>query len=242
LPPDVPELQIPEAWQQVLPMGALQPVLDHIASFLSEEVREGHEFFPSPPDIFRALELTPPETLKAVILGQDPYHGPGQAHGLSFSVPKGVLAPPSLNNVLTEYQDDLGLPRPHPRQGDLTPWASQGVLLLNTSLTVRNNTPLSHARVGWSAVTDAILRHVQSRTEGMVVHLWGMSAQAKAGIFEGSHHRILKTVHPSPLSAHRGWFGSKSFSRTNEALTEMGRSPVDWTLPAPKPAEATALF
>lgn len=212
-------------------MEVLGPRIHAIATFLEREASAGHTVFPSSKVIFRALELTPPSALKAVILGQDPYHGPGQAHGLAFSVPHGTQAPPSLLNILTELQNDLGIRRPQPTHCDLTPWAKQGVLLLNTFLTVREGSPLSHARIGWDAVTDAILSAVRHRQDGVAVVLWGNHAATKGRIFEGSHHIVVRAPHPSPLSAYRGFFGSKPFTRINEALTTLGKSPIDWRFP-----------
>ncbi|MCX7676703.1 MAG: uracil-DNA glycosylase, partial [Alteraurantiacibacter sp.] len=179
----------------------------------------------------RALELTPLNQVKAVILGQDPYHGPGQAHGLAFSVPRGITPPPSLLNIYKELQADLGLAPP--AHGNLEAWARQGVLLLNASLTVEDGKPASHAGRGWEAITDALVAAVAARREPAVFILWGSHAQKKAQRIPALHtgtHLLLQSAHPSPLSAHRGFFGSRPFSRTNAFLEKAGRGMIDWRL------------
>lgn len=188
--------------------------------------------FPPRGQRLRALELTPLDSVKVVILGQDPYHGPGQAHGLSFSVPQGVRQPPSLVNIFKELQSDLGIAPP--AHGNLEAWAQQGVLLLNNSLTVESGQAASHAGRGWDAITDAVVAAVAAREEPTVFILWGSHAQAKAAriseLREGSRHLILRSPHPSPLSSHRGFFGSRPFSKANAFLEEHGRGAIDWRL------------
>ncbi len=178
--------------------------------------------------VYNALRLTPPENIKCVIVGQDPYHGPGQAMGLSFSVPRGVEPPPSLKNIFKELHDDTGLPLPS--GGDLTPWAEQGVLLLNALLTVERGAPLSHDCLGWARVTDAVLQVVNGLPQPIVFLLWGNPAQRKAAFLNNANHLVLKAPHPSPLSAHRGFFASQPFSQTNAFLTAHNVKPIDWTL------------
>lgn len=221
---------LPPSWRAVL-----SPVLDTVEArqlggwLLAEEAR-GKEVFPPRGSRLRALELTPLDQVSVVILGQDPYHGPGQAHGLSFSVPEGVRIPPSLVNIFKELQADLGVPpKAH---GNLEGWARQGVLLLNTALTVKSGKAGSHAKKGWAAITDAVVAAVAAQAKPCVFILWGNHAQGKAaridGLQDGSAHLVLRSVHPSPLSAHRGFFGSKPFSQTNRFLAEHGRKPIDW--------------
>ncbi len=184
--------------------------------------------YPDMYHIFNALQSTSYSDVKAVILGQDPYHGPGQAHGLCFSVQKGIAPPPSLQNIFKELQSDLGLPIPS--HGELTSWTKQGVLLLNTVLTVRQGLPNSHRNKGWEQFTDRVIELLNARETPMVFLLWGANAGAKAALITNPAHRILKTVHPSPLSAHRGWFGCKHFSKANAFLQSVGQSPIDWRI------------
>jgi len=184
--------------------------------------------YPDMYHIFNALQSTSYSDVKAVILGQDPYHGPGQAHGLCFSVQKGIVPPPSLQNIFKELQSDLGLPIPS--HGELTSWTKQGVLLLNTVLTVRQGLPNSHRNKGWEQFTDRVIELLNTRETPMVFLLWGANAGAKAALITNPAHRILKTVHPSPLSAHRGWFGCKHFSKANAFLQSVGQSPIDWRI------------
>lgn len=179
--------------------------------------------------MFEALQITPYEKVKIVILGQDPYHGPNQAHGLSFSVQPGVKVPPSLQNIYKELQNDLGIsPVNH---GYLVPWAEQGVLLLNTVLTVRQGQAYSHQGKGWEQLTDKVIEKLNERQDPVVFILWGKPAQKKISMIDTSKHVIIKSVHPSPLSAHRGFFGSKPFSQANNALVALGKTPIDWQLP-----------
>ena len=197
-----------------------------LRQFLVEERQAGKQIFP-PCDLwFHALDSTPFETVRVVILGQDPYHGPGQAHGMCFSVPQGVRPPPSLINIYKEMQSDLGIvPAQH---GCLENWAKQGVLLLNSVLTVQAHQAGSHQGRGWERFTDAIVRLINDRETPSVFMLWGSYAQKKAAFVDGSKHLILKSVHPSPLAAHRGFFGSKPFSQANAFLTQNGMMPIDW--------------
>jgi len=167
--------------------------------------------------------------VKVVLLGQDPYHGPGQAHGLCFSVPDGVAFPPSLVNIFQELHDDVGVPVP--RSGDLTPWARQGVLLLNAILTVRAGEPASHSKIGWERFTDAVIRRISEQKTGVVFLLWGRFAQSKEALIDTRRHHVLKAAHPSPYSAERGFFGCRHFSRTNAILMQQKQSPIDWRLP-----------
>lgn len=194
--------------------------------------RAQHQVFPPPHQVFAALHLTPCAELKAVILGQDPYHGPGQAHGLCFSVAAGVAPPPSLRNIFTELETDLGIARPD--HGDLSAWARHGVLLLNTSLTVRAHQAASHKGKGWERFTDRVIEVVNDKPERVVFILWGAHARKKKALIDRSRHVVIESSHPSPLSAHNGFLGSRPFSRANEALVAAGRDPVDWRLPPPR--------
>ena len=223
---------MPASWR-----AALEPVLASAKSralggFLKAEEAAGKAIYPPRGSRLAALALTPLDAVKVVILGQDPYHGPGQAHGLSFSVEPGVKVPPSLNNIYKELAADLGLPVP--AHGDLRSWARQGVLLLNAALTVEDGKPTSHQGKGWEEITDAVVAAVAAKTEPCVFLLWGNHARKKAakinGLGKGSHHLVLIAPHPSPLSAYAGWFGSKHFSQTNAFLEARGRDAIDWRL------------
>lgn len=216
-------LTLPDAWRAPLAGVAAGPAFSALSRFVDEE-RAAHVVYPPAPQVFAALERVPPREVRAVIVGQDPYHAPGQAHGLAFSVPAGVPAPPSLRNLLAELASDLGRPR---ARVDLEGWARQGVLLLNTVLTVRDGAPGSHRRRGWEAITDAALEVVAAGRPVPVV-LWGADAQKKRRLFEGRGARVICGVHPSPLSAHRGFFGSRPFSAVDRALDELGLAPLDW--------------
>lgn len=213
-----------------------RPDMQQLSEFLRAELHAGKTIYPPPRRIFAALDATPFDQVKVVILGQDPYHGPGQAHGLCFSVAPGVAPPPSLVNIFTEMQSDLGIARPD--HGCLLPWARQGVLLLNSVLTVERGLAGSHQGRGWEGFTDSIVDHLNREREGLVFLLWGSPAQAKGRLVDAMRHRVLKAPHPSPLSAHRGFFGCRHFSKTNQWLTEHGQTPVDWQLP---PAASIAL-
>jgi len=214
-------------WKQSLVDVMSTDSARELAAFVARE-REQFNIYPPQDQEFVALSFVPPTEITVVILGQDPYHEYGQAHGLSFSVKPGMKFPPSLRNIFMERENDLGLLPP--ANGTLTPWAQQGVLLLNTSLTVREGSAGSHAKKGWEAITDHIIRIVNDNTERCVFILWGAHAQAKKTLITQGHHVILEAPHPSPLSAYRGFFGSAPFSRTNELLLEAGRAPIDWTL------------
>ena len=214
-------------WKQSLTDVMSTNSAKELSDFISRE-REQFTIFPPDDQVFAALSYFSPTDVSVVILGQDPYHEHGQAHGLSFSVPAGVTIPPSLRNIFIERENDIGLQPP--MHGTLTPWAQQGVLLLNTSLTVRVGNAGSHAKKGWEAITDQIIRIVNDNTERCVFILWGAYAQAKKKLITQGHHAVLEAPHPSPLSAYRGFFGSAPFSRTNALLQEAGRAPIDWNL------------
>ncbi|MFC0211273.1 uracil-DNA glycosylase [Paenibacillus chartarius] len=215
-------------WRPLLEDQFEEPYYVRLREFLKEEYRT-RQIYPGMHDIFNALHLTPYDSVKAVILGQDPYHGAGQAHGLSFSVKPGVDVPPSLQNMYKELQSDLGVEPA--RHGHLVSWAEQGVLLLNAVLTVREGEPNSHKGQGWERFTDRIIGLLSERERPIVFLLWGANAQAKAGLIDGTRHHIIRSPHPSPLSAHRGFFGSRPFSRTNAFLRSIGSEPIDWRLP-----------
>ena len=200
-----------------------------LMTFVATE-RQNHQVYPPHEEVFAALHLTPYRDVKVVILGQDPYHGPGQAHGLCFSVRPGVEKPPSLANILIELESDLG--HPAPNHGSLEAWARQGVLLLNTTLTVRARQAASHQGQGWEIFTDQVIGAVNAKPELVVFVLWGAAARRKTALIDVDRHFVIESPHPSPLSAHRGFFGSRPFSRANEALVAAGRDPVDWRLPA----------
>ncbi|HZG77321.1 MAG TPA: uracil-DNA glycosylase [Paenibacillus sp.] len=214
-------------WQEQVGEQFERPYYIQLREFLKSEY-ETHRVYPAAEDIFNALHHTSYADVKAVILGQDPYHGPGQAHGLSFSVKPGVALPPSLLNIFKELRDDVGAPIP--RHGHLTGWARQGVLLLNAVLTVRDGEPNSHKGRGWETFTDAVVERLNARERPIAFVLWGSHAQAKGARIDGSRHLVLRSPHPSPLSAHRGFFGSKPFSRMNAWLTARGEAPIDWTI------------
>jgi uracil-DNA glycosylase len=217
---------IPDGWPG-LRAEREEPYFHELEAFVEREYA-GETVYPANDAVFRALELTPLDDVRVVLLGQDPYHGPGQAHGLAFSVPPGVPKPPSLRNLLRELDDDLGAPAPE--HGTLTPWARRGVLLLNTVLTVREGEAASHAGVGWERFTDAVLREVARTPDPVAFLLLGNHARRKARSVDRSRHAVVEATHPSPLSAHRGFFGSRVFSRVNALLEAAGRDPVDWTL------------
>lgn len=215
-------------WAPLLESEFAQPFYLQLRQFLVDEYRT-RVIYPDQYDIFNALHLTPYEKTKVVILGQDPYHGRGQAHGLSFSVKPGVAAPPSLQNIYKELQADLGCPIPN--HGYLVKWAEQGVLLLNAVLTVREGTPNSHKGIGWETFTDRVIERLNQREEPIVFILWGKHAQEKGERITASHHLIIRSPHPSPFSANRGFFGSRPFSRTNAFLRSIGRTEIDWQIP-----------
>lgn len=224
----LPAFSLHPSWLEPLRDELGKPYVAELRSFLAE-ARRRRTVLPGEPDWFRALELTPLDRVKVVILGQDPYHGPGQAHGLCFSVLPHVRPPPSLANIFKELQNDLGIARP--AHGFLEHWARQGVLLLNSVLTVEMGMAASHRSRGWEQLTDAIVRLVNAKPEPCVFMLWGNHAKAKSGLVDGTHHLVLEAPHPSPLSARTGFFGCRHFSRTNDFLESSGRTPIDWSLP-----------
>ncbi len=221
------KIQLPPSWLAALGPIFEAPFMKELRAFLVEEKKK-HPVYPPGSEIFNALNTTPLDQVKVVILGQDPYHGPGQAHGLCFSVRRGIPPPPSLVNIFKELQSDLGLPPPP--HGELTTWAEQGVLLLNASLTVRAHAPQSHSGKGWEIFTDRIVEVLNDRCDNLVFILWGSPAQRKAERVNAQKHLTLKAPHPSPLSAYRGFFGSKPFSQTNQYLVSKGRAPIDWKI------------
>lgn len=211
-------------WQAVLGETLRSPRVRELERFLEAE-RARYEVYPPADRIFAALDATPPERVRVVILGQDPYHGPGQAHGLAFSVPAGVEAPPSLKNIFRELEDDLGVRR---ERTDLSDWAEQGVLLLNCTLTVRAGAAASHAGHGWEEITDRVVSHLAEGERPLAWVLWGRHAQEKAACVDSGKHHVMHLPHPSPLSAHRGFFGSRPFSRVNDWLEWRGEEPIRW--------------
>ena len=221
------EVRIEESWKQALQSEFDKPYFAGLVSFLHEEKAAGQTIYPPGGQIFRAFELTPVNQLKVVILGQDPYHGPGQAMGLSFSVPDGVAAPPSLRNIFKEIESDLGIRmsgRPN-----LEGWARQGVLLLNSVLTVRASQPTSHSRIGWQEFTDAVIKYISDNCNGIVFMLWGNFARSKKALIDTSRHYVLEAAHPSPL-AGGAFFGCRHFSKANEILLNEHKTPINWQL------------
>ena len=223
------EIKLHPSWLQPLQDEFTQPYMAELKRFLLSEKQQGKSVFPKGSNWFRALDLTPPEEVRVVLLGQDPYHGPGQAHGLCFSVPSGVRPPPSLVNIYKELESDLGI-RPA-RHGFLEHWAKQGVLLLNSVLTVEMGQAASHRDRGWERFTDRIIAEVNARKQPVVFMLWGSYAQKKAAFVDTERHFVLKAPHPSPLSAYSGFFGCRHFSKANAFLEAHGRKPIDWALP-----------
>ena len=226
------DVKIESSWKNVLKDEFLKPYFQQVVTFLKTEKAAGKIIYPPGSLIFNAFNQTPFNKLKVVILGQDPYHGNGQAHGLSFSVPNGIKPPPSLVNIFKEIQSDTGVAMPK-EYGNLTKWAEQGVLLLNAALTVRANEPFSHAKSGWAEFTDAVIRIISDELKGIVFLLWGKFAQEKQILIDETKHFVLKAAHPSPFSADKGFFGCHHFSKTNELLIKQGLSPVDWKLLTP---------
>jgi uracil-DNA glycosylase len=221
-------VKIEASWKEVLEDEFKKPYFKQITEHIKIEKEQGKTIYPPGPLIFNAFKHTPFDSVKVVILGQDPYHGPGQAMGLSFSVPKGVPPPPSLVNIFKELNDDVGATIP--KSGDLTPWADRGVMLLNASLTVRAHEPMSHSKIGWHIFTDAVISKISELKESVVFLLWGKFAQEKRELVDTKKHHILKAAHPSPLSANNGFFGCKHFSKTNSYLMKNGIDPIDWAL------------
>jgi uracil-DNA glycosylase len=224
VPPVNPVMEA--GWKKALNDEFYKDYFIGLRQFLLEEKKAGNTLYPPGSRIFSAFDHTPFDKVKVVILGQDPYHGPGQAHGLCFSVPDGIHPPPSLVNIFKEMKSDLGLEIPS--RGNLESWADQGVLLLNATLTVRANSPGSHQNKGWEQFTDAVIRKLSDEKEGLVFILWGKYAQAKESLIDGTRHHILKSAHPSPFSADRGFFGSRPFSKTNSLLRARGLEEIDW--------------
>lgn len=225
-------IQLDSSWLQVLQGEFDQPYMQSLRAFLQAEKQAGKTIYPAGKNIFNAFNSTPFDAVKVVILGQDPYHGPGQAHGLCFSVLPGVPFPPSLLNVFKEIQQDLGIPVPP--HGCLQAWAEQGVLLLNATLTVEEARAGSHQGKGWETFTDQAIAALNREREGLVFLLWGSYAQKKGALIDGRKHLVLKSPHPSPLSAHRGFFGNRHFSKANEWLVQRGQQSIDWRI-APIP-------
>jgi uracil-DNA glycosylase len=222
------DVKIEESWKGVLKAEFTKPYFLQIVNHLKTERMAGRTIYPPGALIFNAFNTTAFDNVKIVLLGQDPYHGPGQAHGLSFSVQKGVPPPPSLVNIYKELHADIGMPIP--KHGDLTHWAEQGVLLLNASLTVRANEPMSHAKIGWAEFTNAVISRVSAQKAHTVFLLWGKFAQEKQVLVDETKHLILKAAHPSPFSADKGFFGCRHFSKANAWLMKNGIDPVDWML------------
>ena len=218
---------MPTDWNPLLRDQFELPYWHELQQFVAQERRD-HPVYPPADDVFAALHCTPYAEVKVMILGQDPYHGPGQAHGLCFSVRRGVRVPPSLMNIHKELHADLDLPIPD--HGNLEAWARRGVLLLNTTLTVRGGAAASHQKHGWETFTDRVIEVVAAKEEPVVFILWGASARRKCALIDTARHTIIESAHPSPLSAHNGFFGSRPFSRANAALAAAGRDPVDWDL------------
>jgi len=221
-------VQIEESWKKTLKEELEKDYFKQIVTFLRAEKSAGKIIYPPGPLIFNAFNKTPFSKVKVVLLGQDPYHGKGQAMGLSFSVPNGIPKPPSLVNIFKELENDLGIPPAI--SGDLEKWAKQGVLLLNASLTVRQNEAASHSKIGWLQFTDSVILKISELKEGVVFLLWGRFAQDKQSLIDETKHHVLKAAHPSPFSADKGFFGCRHFSKTNDLLAIHGKEPVDWKL------------
>jgi uracil-DNA glycosylase len=222
-------VQLESSWKARVGDYLQRPEMLALSEFLRSELRSGKVIYPPPKRIFAALNTTPFDQVKVVVLGQDPYHGPNQAHGLCFSVMPGVRVPPSLENIFAEIERDVHIPRPD--HGCLLPWARQGVLLLNATLTVQAHQAGSHQGKGWEGFTDAVVDHLNREREGLVFLLWGSPAQSKGKLIDTRRHLVLKAPHPSPLSAYRGFVGCAHFSRTNAYLREHGQAEIDWRLP-----------
>ena len=225
----MPDIRLHESWKIPLLPEFNADYMAALKSFLAAEKALGKQIYPHSSNWFRALELTPLDNVRVVILGQDPYHGDGQAHGLCFSVPIGQRPPPSLLNIYKEMEADLGIARA--KHGNLEHWAKQGVLLLNSVLTVEAGQAASHQKRGWERFTDAIIRTVNNRADPVIFLLWGAYAQKKAAFVDSDRHLVLSAAHPSPLAAHNGFFGSRHFSKTNAYLAYNGLPPIDWVLP-----------
>ncbi len=221
-------VKIEEGWKKILKQEFTKPYFQQAVTFIKVEKAQGKLIYPPGGLIFNAFDQTPFDKVKVVLLGQDPYHGKGQAHGLSFSVQNGIKPPPSLVNIFKELESDIGMPIP--ATGNLTCWAQKGVLLLNAVLTVRANEPASHAKIGWSEFTDAVIARLSNEKTGLVFLLWGKFAHEKQALIDETKHFVLKAAHPSPYSADKGFFGCKHFSKTNEILMKQGLDPIDWNV------------
>ncbi len=226
------DIELDISWKELLQDDISQSYFLSIIDLLNSERDQGKIIFPQSKLVFNAFNKTPFDKLRVVILGQDPYHNPGQAHGLSFSVPVGTKPPRSLINIFIEIQSDIGVEMPL-EYGNLTHWADQGVLLLNAFLTVRLNEPASHAKIGWMYFTDAVIKKISDNKKGIIFLLWGNFAQQKQALIDENKHFLLKAAHPSPFSANKGFFGCRHFSKTNELLIQQGYSPIDWKLFTP---------
>jgi uracil-DNA glycosylase len=222
------DVKIETSWKEVLQNEFSKPYFQQIVTFLKTERLQNHTIYPQGSHIFNAFNKTPFTQVKAVLLGQDPYHGPGQAHGLCFSVQKGVPPPPSLVNIYKELKTDLGCPIAG--HGNLEQWAQQGLLMLNSSLTVRANEPMSHSKIGWAGFTDTVIKKVSEQKEHVVFILWGKFAQEKQALIDETKHLVLKAAHPSPFSVDKGFYGCRHFSKTNDYLTAQGSTPINWCL------------
>lgn len=221
------KVKINEDWFQLLKDQFDAEYFKKLKDFLLQE-KNNYSVYPPGSQIFKAFDQTPPQSVKVVIIGQDPYHGPGQAHGLCFSVNDGIQHPPSLRNIFKEIENDLG--HPYPKSGNLEPWAKQGVLLLNATLTVRARTAGSHQKKGWEKFTDTVISRLAKQQDGLIFLLWGSYAIAKRQLIDENKHYVLTSVHPSPLSAHRGFFGNKHFSRVNDILKSQQKQPINWQI------------
>ncbi|OUS25245.1 uracil-DNA glycosylase [Gammaproteobacteria bacterium 45_16_T64] len=226
----IDRVKLEASWKEQLASEFDTEYMQALRAFLLQQKQAGKVIYPPGDEYFNAFNYTPFDQVKVVILGQDPYHGPGQAHGLCFSVPEGVRPPPSLKNIFKEINRDLGLPVPS--HGCLTSWANQGVLLLNSVLTVEQATAGAHQKKGWEKFTDSVIRCVNDHQEGVVFMLWGSYAHKKGQFIDDTKHKVLRSVHPSPLSAHRGFLGCGHFSEANEYLATLGKGPIDWSLPS----------
>lgn len=220
------DVKINNEWKEVLSNEFSKEYFKNLANFLHKEKSEGKTIYPPGKEIFNAFDLTPFSNVKVVILGQDPYHGPNQAHGLSFSVPQGVTAPPSLKNIYKEIESDLNIKLS--KNGNLEEWAKQGVFLLNAVLTVRASEPTSHSKIGWNSFTDEVIKVLSEQKEGLVFMLWGNFAKSKSSLIDKSKHLVLEGAHPSPL-ARGAFFGCKHFSKCNEYLSSLGKEPIEWS-------------
>ena len=223
------DVKIHPSWKALLNSEFSKPYFQQLSTFLKTEKALHKTIYPSGPLIFNAFNATPFDKVSVVIIGQDPYHGPNQAHGLSFSVQTGIKHPPSLKNIFKEMKKDIGIKMPE-QNGNLTKWAEQGVLLLNAALTVRAGEPFSHAKYGWTEFTDTVIKKISDKKQGVIFLLWGKFAQEKQSLIDQNSHHILTAAHPSPFSAEKGFFGCKHFSKTNELLMKAGKAPIDWKL------------